>query len=170
LAQTGWILRNTKGIVIFPRKEVYNMKCKLHIHPKFETVTISTEGTTPRDEVGEFVSNCPIDDQRLRHKSERIVRNIVTEFLKQFPHIRTIAHPTGDGTTVTIPKSEYDGMKNTIAAQAARIEALEKENIELRRENAELRQQVVELQRENSELRKTVEMLIHRIEFLEAKN
>ena len=95
------------------------------------------------------------------------MRKIMTQFLKQIPHIRT-AHPTGE--TVIISKSEYDGMKNTIAAQAARIEALEKENIELRRENAELRQQVAELQRENSELRKTVEMLIHRIEFLEAKN
>jgi FtsZ-binding cell division protein ZapB len=143
------------------------MKSKLHIILSQDGY-ISTEGTTPRDEVAEFVKTAPLtinDWTQIRKE----VRNIVNEYLKQFPHIKRL-RPTGDGTTVTILKSEYDGMKNTIAAQAARIEALEKENIELRRENAELRHQVVELQRENSELRKTVEMLIHRIELLEAKN
>jgi hypothetical protein len=100
----------------------------------------------------------------------------VNEYLKQFPHVKR-SRPTGDGTTVIILKSEYDDMKNTIAAQAVRIEeqdkiiaaqavrieVLEKENIELRRENVELRK-IVEMQS------KQIEMLVHRIEFLEARN
>jgi predicted RNase H-like nuclease (RuvC/YqgF family) len=141
------------------------MKCKLYFILSSND-SISNEGTTPPNEVGEFVSNATLTISEWE-QVRKDMRKIMTQFLKQIPHIRT-AHPTGE--TVIIPKSEYDGMKNTIAAQAARIEVLEKENIELRRENAELRQQVAELQRENSELRKTVEMLIHRIEFLEAKN
>jgi uncharacterized linocin/CFP29 family protein len=130
---------------------------------------------TPHDEVAEFIKTAPLtinDWTQIRKE----VRNIVNEYLKQFPHVKR-SRPTGDGTTVTILKSEYDGMKNTIAAQAARIEeqdkiiaaqavrieVLEKENIELRRENVELRK-IVEMQS------KQIEMLVHRIEFLEARN
>jgi hypothetical protein len=150
------------------------MKSKLHITLSQDGY-ISDEGTTPRDEVAEFIKTAPLtinDWTQIRKE----VRNIVNEYLKQFPHVKR-SRPTGDGTTVTILKSEYDGMKNTIAAQAARIEeqdkiiaaqavrieVLEKENIELRRENVELRK-IVEMQS------KQIEMLVHRIEFLEARN
>jgi uncharacterized linocin/CFP29 family protein len=130
---------------------------------------------TPHDEVAEFIKTAPLtinDWTQIRKE----VRNIVNEYLKQFPHVKR-SRPTGDGTTVIILKSEYDDMKNTIAAQAVRIEeqdkiiaaqavrieVLEKENIELRRENVELRK-IVEMQS------KQIEMLVHRIEFLEARN
>jgi uncharacterized linocin/CFP29 family protein len=130
---------------------------------------------TPHDEVAEFIKTAPLtinDWTQIRKE----VRNIVNEYLKQFPHVKR-SRPTGDGTTVIILKSEYDDMKNTIAAQAVRIEeqdkiiaaqavrieVLGKENIELRRENVELRK-IVEMQS------KQIEMLVHRIEFLEARN
>jgi hypothetical protein len=130
---------------------------------------------TPHDEVAEFIKTAPLTINNWT-QIRKEVRNIVNEYLKQFPHVKR-SRPTGDGTTVTILKSEYDGMKNTIAAQAARIEeqdkiiaaqavrieVLEKENIELRRENVELRK-IVEMQS------KQIEMLVHRIEFLEARN
>jgi uncharacterized linocin/CFP29 family protein len=150
------------------------MKSKLHITLSQDGY-ISNEGTTPRDEVAEFIKTAPLtinDWTQIRKE----VRNIVNEYLKQFPHVKR-SRPTGDGTTVIILKSEYDDMKNTIAAQAVRIEeqdkiiaaqavrieVLEKENIELRRENVELRK-IVEMQS------KQIEMLVHRIEFLEARN
>jgi uncharacterized linocin/CFP29 family protein len=150
------------------------MKSKLHITLSQDGY-ISNEGTTPRDEVAEFIKTAPLtinDWTQIRKE----VRNIVNEYLKQFPHVKR-SRPTGDGTTVIILKSEYDDMKNTIAAQAVRIEeqdkiiaaqavrieVLEKENIELRRENVELRK-IVAMQS------KQIEMLVHRIEFLEARN
>jgi uncharacterized linocin/CFP29 family protein len=150
------------------------MKSKLHITLSQDGY-ISNEGTTPRDEVEEFIKTAPLtinDWTQIRKE----VRNIVNEYLKQFPHVKR-SRPTGDGTTVIILKSEYDDMKNTIAAQAVRIEeqdkiiaaqavrieVLEKENIELRRENVELRK-IVAMQS------KQIEMLVHRIEFLEARN
>jgi uncharacterized linocin/CFP29 family protein len=150
------------------------MKSKLHITLSQDGY-ISDEGTTPHDEVAEFIKTAPLtinDWTQIRKE----VRNIVNEYLKQFPHVKR-SRPTGDGTTVIILKSEYDDMKNTIAAQAVRIEeqdkiiaaqavrieVLEKENIELRRENVELRK-IVEMQS------KQIEMLVHRIEFLEARN
>jgi lipopolysaccharide assembly outer membrane protein LptD (OstA) len=164
------------------------MKSKLHITLSQDGY-ISDEGTTPHDEVAEFIKTAPLtinDWAQIRKE----VRNIVNEYLKQFPHVKRL-RPTGDGTTVIILKSEYDDMKNTIAAQAVRIEeqdkiiaaqavrieeqdkiiaaqavrieVLEKENIELRRENVELRK-IVEMQS------KQIEMLVHRIEFLEARN
>jgi uncharacterized linocin/CFP29 family protein len=153
---------------------VYNTKSKLHIALSQDGY-ISDEGTTPHDEVAEFIKTAPLtinDWTQIRKE----VRNIVNEYLKQFPHVKR-SRPTGDGTTVIILKSEYDDMKNTIAAQAVRIEeqdkiiaaqavrieVLEKENIELRRENVELRK-IVEMQS------KQIEMLVHRIEFLEARN
>jgi uncharacterized linocin/CFP29 family protein len=150
------------------------MKSKLHIALSQDGY-ISDEGTTPHDEVAEFIKTAPLtinDWTQIRKE----VRNIVNEYLKQFPHVKR-SRPTGDGTTVIILKSEYDDMKNTIAAQAVRIEeqdkiiaaqavrigVLEKENIELWRENVELRK-IVEMQS------KQIEMLVHRIEFLEARN
>jgi hypothetical protein len=156
------------------------MKCKLYFILS-QDGSISNEGTTPHDEVAEFVKTAPltINDWTQVRKD---MRKIMSQYLRQFPRIKKTP-PTG-GETVTIPKSEYDGMKNTIAeqskiiaaqairieeqdkiiaAQAVRIEALEKEN-------SQLRQQVVELQKENSDLKRVVETLIHRIEFLEAKH
>jgi uncharacterized linocin/CFP29 family protein len=99
------------------------MKSKLHIALSQDGY-ISDEGTTPHDEVAEFIKTAPLtinDWTQIRKE----VRNIVNEYLKQFPHVKR-SRPTGDGTTVTILKSEYDGMKNTIAAQAARIEEQDK--------------------------------------------
>jgi hypothetical protein len=145
---------------IFPRKSVYNMKSKLHITLSQDGY-ISNEGTTPRDEVEEFVKTAPLtinDWTQIRKE----VRNIVNEYLKQFPHIKR-SRPTGDGTTVTILKSEYDGMKNTIAAQAARIEEQDK-IIAAQAARIEV------LEKENSDLKRVVETLIHRIEILEARN
>jgi FtsZ-binding cell division protein ZapB len=83
------------------------------------------------------------------------MRKIMTQFLKQLPHVKN-PHPIGEGPTITIPKVEYEEMKRKIAT-------LEQENIELRRENAELRK-TVEMQS------KQIEMLVRRIEFLEARN
>jgi hypothetical protein len=148
------------GGAIFPRKSVYNMKSKLHITLSQDGY-ISNEGTTPRDEVEEFVKTAPLtinDWTQIRKE----VRNIVNEYLKQFPHIKR-SRPTGDGTTVTILKSEYDGMKNTIAAQAARIEEQDK-IIAAQAARIEV------LEKENSDLKRVVETLIHRIEILEARN
>jgi hypothetical protein len=136
------------------------MKSKLHIILSQDGY-ISTEETTPRDEVEEFVKTAPLtinDWAQIRKE----VRNIVNEYLKQFPHIKR-SRPTGDGTTVTILKSEYDGMKNTIAAQAARIEEQDK-IIAAQAARIEV------LEKENSDLKRVVETLIHRIEILEARN
>jgi hypothetical protein len=136
------------------------MKSKLHIILS-QNGYISTEETTPRDEVEEFVKTAPLtinDWTQIRKE----VRNIVNEYLKQFPHIKR-SRPTGDGTTVTILKSEYDGMKNTIAAQAARIEEQDK-IIAAQAARIEI------LEKENSDLKRVVETLIHRIEILEARN
>jgi hypothetical protein len=136
------------------------MKNKLHIILSQDGY-ISTEETTPRDEVEEFVKTAPLtinDWTQIRKE----VRNIVNEYLKQFPHIKR-SRPTGDGTTVTILKSEYDGMKNTIAAQAARIEEQDK-IIAAQAARIEV------LEKENSDLKRVVETLIHRIEILEARN
>jgi predicted RNase H-like nuclease (RuvC/YqgF family) len=55
----------------------------------------------------------------------------------------------GNSNFVLVDRKEFEDLK-------ARVEFLEKENVELRRENAELRKQVLELQRENAELRKQV--------------
>jgi hypothetical protein len=85
---------------------------------------------TPHDEVAEFIKTAPLtinDWTQIRKE----VRNIVNEYLKQFPHVKR-SRPTGDGTTVTILKSEYDGMKNTIAAQAARIEEQKTSNFDVK--------------------------------------
>jgi hypothetical protein len=136
------------------------MKSKLHIILSQDGY-ISTEETTPRDEVEEFVKTAPLtinDWTQIRKE----VRNIVNEYLKQFPRIKR-SRPTGDGTTVTILKSEYDGMKNTIAAQAARIEEQDK-IIAAQAARIEV------LEKENSDLKRVVETLIHRIEILEARN
>jgi hypothetical protein len=116
---------------------------------------------TPHDEVAEFIKTAlsTINDWTQIRKE---VRNIVNEYLKQFPHIKR-SRPTGDGTTVTILKSEYDGMKNTIAAQAARIEEQDK-IIAAQAARIEV------LEKENSDLKRVVETLIHRIEILEARN
>jgi hypothetical protein len=136
------------------------MKSKLHIILSQDGY-ISTEETTLRDEVEEFVKTAPLtinDWTQIRKE----VRNIVNEYLKQFPHIKR-SRPTGDGTTVTILKSEYDGMKNTIAAQAARIEEQDK-IIAAQAARIEV------LEKENSDLKRVVETLIHRIEILEARN
>jgi hypothetical protein len=66
---------------------------------------------------------------------------------------------------IPLPRKQFgfEEQDKIIAAQAVRIEVLEKENIELRRENVELRK-IVEMQS------KQIEMLVHRIEFLEARN
>jgi FtsZ-binding cell division protein ZapB len=146
-------LRKTKGIVIFPRKEVYNMNCKLYFILN-KNDSISNEGTTPPKEVGEFVSSTTLTISEWE-QIRKDMRKIMTQFLKQLPHVKN-PHPIGEGPTITIPKVEYEEMKRKIAT-------LEQENIELRRENAELRK-TVEMQS------KQIEMLVRRIEFLEARN
>jgi FtsZ-binding cell division protein ZapB len=146
-------LRKTKGIVIFPRKEVYNMNCKLYFILN-KNGSISNEGTTPPKEVGEFVSSTTLTISEWE-QIRKDMRKIMTQFLKQLPHTRH-PHPIGEGPTITIPRVEYEEMKRKIAT-------LEQENIELRRENAELRK-TVEMQS------KQIEMLVRRIEFLEARN
>jgi predicted RNase H-like nuclease (RuvC/YqgF family) len=83
--------------------------------------------------------------------------------------IHCLVKPNGTVSTKGSTR-EYEGMKSKIAEQAIRIEALEKENAELRRENAELRK-TVEMQSKQIEMQsKQIEMLVHRIEFLEARN
>jgi chromosome segregation ATPase len=143
------------------------MNCKLYFILN-KNGSISNEGTTPPKEVGEFVSSATLTISEWE-QIRKDMRKIMTQFLKQLPHIRN-PHPIGEGPTITIPRVEYEEMKRKIAT-------LEQENIELQRENTKLRQQVVELQKDNTELRKTIEMqskqiemLVHRIEFLEARN
>jgi predicted RNase H-like nuclease (RuvC/YqgF family) len=162
------------------------MNCKLYFILN-KNGSISNEGTTPPKEVGEFVSSTTLTITTLTisewEQIRKDMRKIMTQFLKQLPHTRH-PHPIGEGPTITIPRVEYVKMINKIATLEKenvelrqQVTELKQENIELRRENVELRQQVVELQRENSELRKTVEMqskqiemLVRRIEFLEARN
>jgi predicted RNase H-like nuclease (RuvC/YqgF family) len=157
------------------------MNCKLYFILN-KNGSISNEGTTPPKEVGEFVSRTTLTISEWE-QIRKDMRKIMTQFLKQLPHTRHL-HPIGEGPTITIPRVEYVKMINKIATLEKenvelrqQVTELKQENIELRRENVELRQQVVELQRENSELRKTVEMqskqiemLVRRIEFLEARN
>jgi FtsZ-binding cell division protein ZapB len=129
------------------------MNCKLYFILN-KNGSISNEGTTPPKEVGEFVSSTTLTISEWE-QIRKDMRKIMTQFLKQLPHIRN-PHPIGEGPTITIPRVEYEEMKRKIAT-------LEQENIELRRENAELRK-TVEMQS------KQIEMLVHRIEFLEARN
>ena len=129
------------------------MNCKLYFILN-KNGSISNEGTTPPKEVGEFVSSATLTISEWE-QIRKDMRKIMTQFLKQLPHVRN-PHPIGEGPTITIPKVEYEEMKRKIAT-------LEQENIELRRENAELRK-TVEMQS------KQIEMLVRRIEFLEARN
>jgi FtsZ-binding cell division protein ZapB len=129
------------------------MNCKLYFILN-KNGSISNEGTTPPKEVGEFVSSTTLTISEWE-QIRKDMRKIMTQFLKQLPHIRN-PHPIGEGPTITIPRVEYEEMKRKIAT-------LEQENIELRRENAELRK-TVEMQS------KQIEMLVRRIEFLEARN
>jgi hypothetical protein len=85
------------------------MKSKLHITLSQDGY-ISNEGTTPRDEVEEFVKNCSIDNQRLSTNQKGSTKYRETNILNNFRTSKR-SRPTGDGTTVTILKSEYDGMK-----------------------------------------------------------
>jgi chromosome segregation ATPase len=143
------------------------MECKIHCLVK-PNGTVSTKGSTPIEDVPEFVNGTTMTLKRWVQIRKEI-KNFMNQYLDQFPH--THREPRIPGSdTVTILRSEYEGMKSKIAEQAIRIEALEKENAELRRENAELRK-TVEMQSKQIEMQsKQIEMLVHRIEFLEARN
>jgi predicted RNase H-like nuclease (RuvC/YqgF family) len=158
------------------------MNCKLYFILN-KNGSISNEGTTPPKEVGEFVSRTTLTISEWE-QIRKDMRKIMTQFLKQLPHTRH-PHPIGEGPTITIPRVEYVKMINKIAT-------LEKENVELRQQVTELKQENIELRRENVELRQTsswtakrkfwtskncwkckvkqIEMLVRRIEFLEARN
>jgi predicted RNase H-like nuclease (RuvC/YqgF family) len=77
------------------------------------------------------------------------IQQPITEYKRVIPKNIHKKILDGNSNFVLVDRKEFEDLK-------ARVEFLEKENIELRRENVELRKQVLELQRENAELRKQV--------------
>jgi hypothetical protein len=81
------------------------MNCKLYFILN-KNGSISNEGTTPPKEVGEFVSSATLTISEWE-QIRKDMRKIMTQFLKQLPHIRN-PHPIGEGPTITIPRVEYE--------------------------------------------------------------
>jgi regulator of replication initiation timing len=110
-------------------------------------VHLSSESTSLAD-FGVHISQLNLIDKEGNHMISQIQQPI-TEYKRVIP--RNIHKEILDGNSnfVLVDRKEFEDLK-------ARVEFLEKENVELRRENAELRKQVLELQRENAELRKQV--------------
>jgi regulator of replication initiation timing len=110
-------------------------------------VHLSSESTSLAD-FGVHISQLNLIDKEGNHMISQIQQPI-TEYKRVIPKNIHKKILDGNSNFVLVDRKEFEDLK-------ARVEFLEKENIELRRENAELRKQVLELQRENAELRKQV--------------
>jgi chromosome segregation ATPase len=110
-------------------------------------VHLSSESTSLAD-FGVHISQLNLIDKEGNHMISQIQQPI-TEYKRVIPKNIHKEILDGNSNFVLVDRKEFEDLK-------ARVEFLEKENVELRRENAELRKQVLELQRENAELRKQV--------------
>jgi regulator of replication initiation timing len=109
-------------------------------------VHLSSESTSLAD-FGVHISQLNLIDKEGNHMISQIQQPI-TEYKRVIPKNIHKEILDGNSNFVLVDRKEFEDLK-------ARVEFLEKENVELRRENAELRKQVLELQRENAELRST---------------
>jgi regulator of replication initiation timing len=112
-----------------------------------EILDLSSESTSLAD-FGVHISQLNLIDKEGNHMISQIQQPI-TEYKRVIPKNIHKEILDGNSNFVLVDRKEFEDLK-------ARVEFLEKENVELRRENAELRKQVLELQRENAELRKQV--------------
>jgi chromosome segregation ATPase len=110
-------------------------------------VHLSSESTSLAD-FGVHISQLNLIDKEGNHMISQIQQPI-TEYKRVIPKNIHKEILDGNSNFVLVDRKEFEDLK-------ARVEFLEKENVELRRENAELRKQVLELQIENAELRKQV--------------
>jgi regulator of replication initiation timing len=110
-------------------------------------VRLSSESTSLAD-FGVHISQLNLIDKEGNHMISQIQQPI-TEYKRVIPKNIHKEILDGNSNFVLVDRKEFEDLK-------ARVEFLEKENVELRRENAELRKQLLELQRENAELRKQV--------------
>jgi chromosome segregation ATPase len=110
-------------------------------------VHLSSESTSLAD-FGVHISQLNLIDKEGNHMISQIQQPI-TEYKRVIPKNIHKEILDGNSNFVLVDRKEFEDLK-------ARVEFLEKENVELRRENAELRKQVLELQRKNAELRKQV--------------
>jgi regulator of replication initiation timing len=110
-------------------------------------VHLSSESTSLAD-FGVHISQLNLIDKEGNHMISQIQQPI-TEYKRVIPKNIHKEILDGNSNFVLVDRKEFEDLK-------VRVEFLEKENVELRRENAELRKQVLELQRENAELHKQV--------------
>jgi regulator of replication initiation timing len=129
-------------------KQCYNdFVSKIIIVIEGKKVHLSSESTSLAD-FGVHISQLNLIDKEGNHMISQIQQPI-TEYKRVIPKNIHKEILDGNSNFVLVDRKEFEDLK-------ARVEFLEKENVELRRENAELRKQVLELQRENAELRKQV--------------
>jgi chromosome segregation ATPase len=136
-------------------KQCYNdFVSKIIIVIEGKKVHLSSESTSLAD-FGVHISQLNLIDKEGNHTISQIQQPI-TEYKRVIPKNIHKKILDGNSNFVLVDRKEFEDLK-------ARVEFLEKENIELRRENvelkhenAELRKQVLELQIENAELRKQV--------------
>jgi hypothetical protein len=130
--------------------------------------TISSKGSTPIEDVPEFVKNATMSFRKwcLVRKD---MKNFMNQYLDQFPHIHRKPR-IHNGDTITILRSEYFGMKDTIAkqnkiiaAQAARIDEQDKIIAAQAAQIAVLTQQVQTLMQRVESLEAEVKELRHTV-------
>jgi cell division protein FtsB len=144
-----------KKMALEQNKQCYNdFVSKIIIIIEGKEVHLSSESTSLKD-FGIHISQLNLIDKEGNHMISQIQQPI-TEYKRVIPKNIHKEILDGNSNLIIVDRTEFENLK-------ARVDFLEKENLELRKqvlelqkENAELRRENAELRRENAELRKQV--------------